>query len=135
MACYLTNSKVVSGKNSPVIDQRVYDNPDGELPVVSRLRKGDTVGYKYFDFGTEVTAADISIDVNPASQGRVDVLLDDPRSGEVVATIDVDGPIGTWATFTGSIRALSGKHAVYLVAHPDGQELGDLAYLAFAPGD
>jgi arabinoxylan arabinofuranohydrolase len=135
MACYLTNSKRVSGKNSPVIDQRVYDCPEGELPVVTRLRDGDTAGYKYFDFGEDGSAARVIVEVRPASRGRVDVRLDDPRSGEVVATIEVDGPIGTWATFTGSMADVSGKHAVYLVAHPKGQELGDLSYLAFTAGD
>ena len=132
MACHLTNRKGVSGKDSPVIDQRPYHCPGGELPVVTRLRAGDIVGYKYFDFGTDtLSGAQVSIELNPTSRGRVDVVLDDPLSGDVVATIQIDEPVGMWTSFTTSMPAVSGIHAVYLVAHPESRELGDLSYLAF----
>jgi hypothetical protein len=133
MACHLTNRKGVSGKNAPVIDQRAYDRTEGELPVVTRLRDGDIVGYKYFDFGTgALPGAQVSLEFKPASRGRVDVVLDDPRSGDVVATVPVVGPAGAWTSFTATMPAVSGVRAVYLVAHPEGQELGDLSYLAFS---
>jgi hypothetical protein len=64
----------------------------------------------------------------------VDVLLDDPLNGDLVATVGIDGPIGTWGSFTAPLPAVSGVHAVYLVAHPESKELGDVSYLAFVPG-
>ena len=83
MACHLTDGKGVSGKAAPVIVQRDYDNPEGELPVVSRLQAGDVVGYQVLRLrrGSRCLVPDVSIEVNPASRGRVDVVLDDPLSG------------------------------------------------------
>ncbi len=131
MACHLTNGKGVSGKNSPVIDQRAYDCAEGELPVVSRLRARDVVGFKYFDFGDPAAEPRVSIEVNPASRGRVDVRLDDPLHGEVVATVEVDGPTGEWGSFSATMKVVGGVHAVYLVARPEGDDLGELSYIAF----
>ncbi len=51
-----------------------------------------------------------------------------------MATIDIDGPIGTWASYTAAMLSVRGVHAVYLVARPQGKELGDLSYLAFDRG-
>lgn len=136
MACHLTNRKGASGSRSPVIVERDFDCPEGVLPMVSGLRAGSVVGFKYFDFGTDaVEGAQVTIEVSPASRGRVDVVLDDPLSTRVVATIEIDGAIGIWASFTAPMHPVSGVHAVYLVARPDGKELGDLAYLGFVPGD
>ena len=134
MASHLTNRKGKSGAGSPRIVQRNYDNPDGALPVVSGLRAGSVVGYTYFDFGAEpVAGSRVSLEINPTSRGRVDVVLDNPRSGEVVATVEVDQPIGHWASCEAPMAAVSGVHAVYLITRPEGRQLGDLSYLAFAP--
>ena len=135
MACHLTNSDGASGPGSPVIVQRGYDCPAGELPVVSRLRAGDVVGYTYFDFGEKpVAGSRVTIDLRPASRGQVDVVLDDPSSAEVFATIEIDGATGEWASFTAPMPVVSGTHAVYFVAHPEGRELGDLSFVTFVPG-
>ncbi|RZU65231.1 carbohydrate binding protein with CBM6 domain [Microterricola gilva] len=132
MACHLTDHVGASGKNSPLIAQRAYDNTDGELPVVTRLRAGSIVGYKYFDFGADAVAgARVSIELDPASRGRVDIRLDDASTGPVVATIEVDGPLGTPVSFTAAMAPVRGVHAVYLVTHPEGPELGGLSQLAF----
>lgn len=132
MACHLTDRKGASGKNAPVIVQRDYDNPEGVLPVVSSLRAGSVVGYKYFDFGTHpASAARVNIQIRPTGLGRVDVVLDDPRSAQPIATIEIDGPIGAWAAYSATLREVSGVHAVYLIARPEGKELGDLSHLAF----
>jgi arabinoxylan arabinofuranohydrolase len=135
MACHLTNRKERSGADAPLIDHTDYDGPQGELPIVSNLRAGSVVGFKYFDFGAGTgSCPQVSIEVNPAGRGRVKVLLDDPLGTEVVATVEIDGPSGIWASFTASMPAVHGTHAVYLVADPDGRELGDISYLSFIPG-
>jgi hypothetical protein len=132
MASHLTNRKGKSGSGSPVIVQRDFDCPDGALPVVSGLRSGTVVGFTYFDFGAEPSAgARVSLEINPASRGRVDVVLDDPLRGKVVATVEIDGQLGEWASYAASIPAVSGVHAVYLIARPDDRLLGDLSYLEF----
>jgi hypothetical protein len=100
--------------------------------LVSGLRAGSVVGYKYLDFGADpAPAALVSIQIKPTGHGRVDVVLDDPRSAQPLATIEIDGPIGTWAAYSATMREVSGVHAVYLIARPEGKELGDLSYLAF----
>ena len=92
MACHLTDRKGGTGKGAPVIVQRDYPCTDGELPVVSSLQAGSIVGYKYFDFGADDNAgSQVSIEVNPAGTGKVDVVLDDPNSAPV-ATIQVAAP-------------------------------------------
>jgi arabinoxylan arabinofuranohydrolase len=132
MACLLTDGKGASGKAAPVIIQRSYDDADREAPVVSRLHAGAVVGFKYFDFGTEADSGTrVSVEVKPSSRGRVDVVLDDPLSSPV-ATVQIDGVIGIPSSFSASMSAVTGVHAVYLIARPDGQELGDLSYLAFS---
>ena len=71
------------------------------------------------------------LEISPASRGQVDVVLDDPHSGGTVATVDIDGPTGNWASFAAPMAAVSGVHAVYLIARPDSETLGELSYLAF----
>jgi hypothetical protein len=61
-------------------------------------------------------------------------VLDDPLSGQVVATVEIDGPKLEWASFAAPMPAVSGVHAVYLIARPEGRMLGDLSYLAFLSG-
>jgi hypothetical protein len=135
MASHLTNRKGRSGSGSPVIVQRDYDCPEGVLPAVSGLGAGTVVGFTYFDFGAEPLAgARVSLEISPASRGRIDVVLDDPLSAQVVATVEIDGPKREWASFAAPMPAVSGVHAVYLIARPEGRMLGDLSYLAFVSG-
>lgn len=130
-SCYLTNRNGISGSKSPVIVEYEYDCPDGRLPVVSRLRAGDVVGFKYLDFGVNAGSGSVSVEVKPASRSQVEVVLDDPKSLQVLATIEVDGPPGVWTSFTTPTPAVTGVHAVYLRAKPTGRELGELSYLIF----
>lgn len=131
MACYLTDAAGGRGKRAPLIDQPVSDAPDGGLPRVRNLTPGSIVGFKYFDFGVEDRRSEVSITARPSCHGRVDVRLDDPHHGEVVASIEVDGSLGKWDAFTAATSAVRGLHAVYLEVRPDGPDLGELSHLAF----
>lgn len=106
--------------------------PDGE-PRVFGLTEGTVVGYMYFDFGDRAGApATATIELNTESAGTVEVRLDDPVAGPVVAVIHAMPTGGRWSSFTAKLAAVAGTHAVYLTFHPDGTALGSLATIEFA---
>ena len=123
---------------------------------VAELRDGSVVGYKYLDFGTEETAAELSLLVAPGEAGaeaQVAVWLDAPSAeaggtqiGTVALTVDAivssektetgtDGTMWSWVDGTMELP-VSGIHGVYFVFSSDSEEiLGSFDQFGFTRAD
>lgn len=143
IACHLTDARgrgATRTRGPNVAERARVGGPDRNDPanedivsVVSGLTEGTVVGYKYFDFGDRAGApATATIELNTESAGTVEVRLDDPVAGPVVAVIHAMPTGGRWSSFTTKLAAVAGTHAVYLTFHPEGTALGSLATIEFA---
>lgn len=82
-------------------------------PIVNIL-KGSVIGYKYFDFGDDFSSSEYTLALNVRGQGcnsRVDVVIDDYDSGEVIGSVNVGLSDGV---YKGKVKAVTGRHAVFL---------------------
>jgi hypothetical protein len=144
MACYLTDARGIGSSRTrgPNVAERAsLTGSDRWLPanedivsVVTGLTKGAVVGFKYSGFTGEPGATvTMSIELNSASAGTVEVRADDATTGPVIARIRVTPTDGRWSRFESQLDAITGTHAVYLVFHPERDSLGSLATVQFAP--
>lgn len=100
---------------------------------ITNLSDGNIVGYKYLDFGSDVTNVTLKMLLSKPRggvDGKVQAYLDspDPSKGSLLAEIDInadsfagteketgsDGTNWSWVS-TDSLDAVSGVHAVYFV--------------------
>lgn len=142
MACHLTDKRGRGRSRGPVVAERAHlrapDRRDaaneGIVSVVSGLADGSVVGFKYFDFADDRSVPlTVAIELNSDSAGAVEVRVDDPARGPVLATIRVTATGGRWSPFEARLKPISGKHAVYLTFHPEGSSLGSIASIEFSP--
>jgi hypothetical protein len=142
MACHLTdkNGKAKTKSESPFIIQIEYeggltDDHSGKevFQVIRNTTDGSAAGYKHFDFGTgKREGTKVIITMNPQVKGYVDVMADDPRSGECIARVDVVASGGGWKEFEAPLKSIEGIHGIYFVFHPEGKDLGGFSYFTFA---
>ena len=81
-------------------------------PIVN-IKKGSVIGYKYFDFGDDHSSSEYTLALKTRGQGcysRVDVVIDDPDSGEVIGSVKVGLGDGV---YKGKVKALTGRHSVF----------------------
>jgi hypothetical protein len=94
-ACVLTDRSEITRKRtkSPYLTVRklksTVSSATGEevSQVVTGLSDGCIVGFRYFDFGTTETTRQISILLNDAKEGRIDVIIDDNTPKNKICTI------------------------------------------------
>lgn len=155
MSCYLTdkNGKTKRKSNSPIIYQTEYpegpiDDHSGKnvLQVVGNTTDGSVAGYRYFDFG-EISkeSMDVLIRMKSESKGYVDIYADAPGIGkcgvggecgigEFLGRVEIADENKEWRMFTGKLKPLTGKHAIYFVFHCDGKILGEFSWFGFGEG-
>ena len=81
-------------------------------PIVN-IKKGSVIGYKYFDFGDDFSSKEYTLALKTRGQGcysRVDVIIDDYESGEVIGSVNVGLGDGV---YKGKVKAITGRHAVF----------------------
>ncbi len=142
MACYLTDGRGrgPSRSSGPNVAERAYlegrDRHDGAneaiVSVVTGLAESSVVGFKYFDFEGSNALLKMTIEMNSESEGYVEVRVDDPTRGRVVADIHITPTDGRWSPFGSELNPIFGMHAIFLVFHPKGGSLGSLASIEFA---
>ncbi len=84
--------------------------------VITDIKDGCIIGYKYFDFGGDDSSATLKAALSVVGCGvrcRVRVLLDDYNGGEDIGTVEIDTHDGV---YTGVLRSVTGRHAVYFKA-------------------
>jgi|GEM_PF-2946914 len=96
-------------------DSSVFTDHDGGNVILTRIHDGDWTGISNVDFG-EDGAESFSARVKPVAEGgSIEVRLDDPENGDVVATLPVDSEIGEWAELSTEISGATGIHDVFFV--------------------
>lgn len=87
--------------------------------VVSHLRSGSVVGYKYFDFGASGGGTPLALYLDTqglGEAGMIRVLLDDPDAGEEIARLPFQGGDGL---LRAAVRPIIGRHALYFRLEDD----------------
>lgn len=100
--------------------------------VLHDIDDNDWTSLSSVDFGTN-GAASVAARVKPLAAGSsIQVRLDD-RTAPVVATIEVDGALDTWAEFSAQLEGVTGVHDVYFTfTGPAGADLVEVDTWAFS---
>ena len=102
IACVMKNSGVITEKN-------VFTR------VVTGIKNGCVLGYKYFDFGEDDSSKtmEFSVKVNGAgTKSKIRVFADSDTEGEEIGCVEIGTDGGV---YTGVVKALTGRHAIYFV--------------------
>lgn len=106
IACNLLRGSLLSG--SPYITQ---DKPDGDTTAkqyVAGIRKGSSVGYKYFDFPDQPLK--LTIQYRCTGKGSMEIMHSD--GGPVVGRIPVSKAVA-WQEGSCAVEAAAGKNALF----------------------
>jgi hypothetical protein len=140
IACHLVGPRGLRrGSRRPSIvlrqDPRGTMDESGRstLQVVSDTYRGGSIGFKYLDFGAEHGRHTALVELDARSSGRIQVYVDAPHTGTLIATLSVPAPaVGAgWKAFEAETAAVAGSHAVFLVFQPDHGQIGDLSLFGF----
>lgn len=83
--------------------------------VVTNIGDKNVLGYKYFDFGEDYSSKTYKLALQVKGTGmrcRVRVFADDWQNGEEIGVLEVGTGDGV---VTGTVKALTGRHAIYFV--------------------
>jgi arabinoxylan arabinofuranohydrolase len=100
-ACVLTGGAYIKQK-SPL------------TTIISGVKNGSVIGYKYFDFGVDYSATSTDMYIKllgTGENGELEVLLDDKENGEIIGKAVISGDDETLRLH---MRSLSGRHALYI---------------------
>lgn len=106
IACVLTGGCYVSEKNT-------------FTRIIRNISFDNIIGYKYFDFGEDFSSKTMTFSANILGQGcfsKFSIRIDSPN-GEEIGVCDVGLDDGI---YTCSVKALTGKHAIYFVTEENG---------------
>ena len=84
--------------------------------VITDVTDGCVMGYKYFDFGNDLTGDGMTLALKVKGMGvncRVHVLLDDPKEGREIGACAIGTGDGVYRT---AVQPVTGRHALYLAA-------------------
>jgi hypothetical protein len=140
IACHLVGPRGPRGRSRrPSIvlreDPRGTVDESGRrtLQVVSDTYRGGSVGFKYLDFGAAPAGRTVVAELDARSSGSIQVYLDEPHAGPLIATLPVPAAAAGagWRTVEADTTAVAGTHAVFFVFQPDHGQLGDLSFFGF----
>lgn len=83
--------------------------------VVTGIKSGAIIGYKYFDFGDDYSSKTMELMFQIKGMGcksRIHILIDDYENGIEIGTCDIDMGDGTYTTY---VDLVTGRHALYFV--------------------
>lgn len=121
---------IQQGESSTVFPEH---NNGGNV-VLSRIHNNDWTGLSAVDFGDD-GAASFTARVKALVEGaQIEVRLDDPENGPVVATLPVDSEIGQWTDLTSEVSGATGVHDVFFAFVGDSEDaLLEADYWEFSP--
>ncbi|MDQ0613977.1 arabinoxylan arabinofuranohydrolase [Microbacterium sp. W4I4] len=113
------------------------EHNNGGNVVLTRIEDQDWTGISQVDFGTDGAESFTARVMPKAVGGSIEIRLDDPVDGAVVATLPVDSTIGEWAELTTEVSGATGVHDVFFVFTGSEPQtvLFDADYWEFAPVD
>ena len=99
--------------------------------VLDDVDNGDWTSLSAADFG-DTGAGSVTAKVKAlVAGGTIEVRLDD-RASDVIATIDVDSPVGEWGEVSTELEGVTGVHDVYFTfTGPAGQNLAEVDTWSF----
>ena len=83
--------------------------------MITNIRTGAVIGYKYFDFGEDYTTGNMTFTVQVRGAGcasSIHILLDDDRNGKEIGCCEIDRHDGVYQA---PVEKVTGRHAVYFV--------------------
>ncbi|SKB00352.1 arabinoxylan arabinofuranohydrolase [Agreia bicolorata] len=103
--------------------------------VLDDVDNGDWTSLSAVDFG-DTGAGSVTAKVKAlVAGGKIEVRLDD-RTSAVVATVDVDSPVGEWGEVSTGLEGVTGVHDVYFTfTGPTGQNLAEVDTWSFTEAD
>lgn len=111
IACVLKNGE---GKNGIMITEK-----DSFTRVITGIKDGAIIGYKYFDFGEDDSSKTMELAMQVVGKGcraKVKVVIDDYNDGEEIGTIIIDSRDGEYKA---RVKAVTGRHAVFFKVNHD----------------
>lgn len=111
------------------------EHGNGGNVVLTRIEDEDWTGLSGVDFGDDGAESFTARVMPRTTGGSIEVRLDDPVDGTVVATLPVDSEIGEWAELTADVSGATGVHDVFFVFTGEEPQtvLFDADYWEFAP--
>lgn len=87
--------------------------------VVTSIKKGSILGYRYFDFGEDYSSKTMEFSVKITGSGcagRIHILIDDYENGEEIGVCETGTHDGVYSV---RVKNVTGRHAVFFrVEHP-----------------
>lgn len=80
---------------------------------ITNIKKGDIIGYKYFEFGQDYSSKTMKFYAKVCGMGskaRIHILLDDYENGEEIGVCDIDTHDGVYSTV---VKNVTGRHALF----------------------
>lgn len=81
--------------------------------VITNIKNGAVIGYRYFDFGKDFSSRTMELAVKVSGNGcpsEIHVLIDDYENGEEIGVISVGAADGIYKS---QVEAVTGRHAVF----------------------
>lgn len=101
--------------------------------TIDNITPGAWAKWDNVDFGGKGSLGSAKLMMRmKSSDHKMDIRLDDPETGPVIATLRTDNPGSDFKAITASIDEVSGKHTVYLIF--DGFDSGEVQSLTFQSG-
>lgn len=85
--------------------------------VVTNIKNGSVIGYKYFDFGDDFSSKTMEFAASVVGTGcssTVRILIDDPENGEEIGSCQIGANDGVYKA---AVKNVCGRHAVYFVVN------------------
>lgn len=137
-ACVLTNRKGTTGKRagSPFFqlkecERGIVDNKTGKkmLQVVTGLKDGCIVGYKYIEFNViEKQRMKVYITLQNMAVGSVDIFAGRTEQKNKLISVQIDRALQNTKTYVGKFQAKAGKQAVYFRFYGQKKETGFISF-------
>ncbi|MBQ9956918.1 MAG: family 43 glycosylhydrolase [Ruminococcus sp.] len=84
--------------------------------VISSIKKGSIIGYKYFDFGEDYSSKTMNFSMKirgTGCVGRIRILIDDYENGEEIGVCETGASDGVYSC---RVKNVTGRHSVFFVA-------------------
>lgn len=99
---------------------------------IANITPGAWARWDNIDFGSNGSIGSVKLMMKVTSaEHKIDVRLDDPETGPVIATLQTGNPAAEFKPITGSIDDVSGKHSVFLIF--GNFDTGEVQSLTFLP--
>ena len=106
---------VVKGR-ARVKEENIFDR------IVTDIKKGCIIGFKYLDFGNDMSSKTITLNLkvkNVSNRCSVRIVLDDYVGGEEIGTLKLAPGNGI---FSDDVKSVSGVHSIFFIPEAENEE-------------